>query len=52
MMNATAIVGLSGGPMLDALDNAVVGLCFMGLPQDAHQKTQIGAIDIRQFPFI
>ncbi len=52
ILDTAAKVGLSGGPMLDAADATVAGLCFIGLPADAHQKTQIGAIDVRQFPFI
>ena len=51
IMDARATVGLSGDPMLDSSNNSVIGLCFMGLPEDAHEKTQIGALDIRQFPF-
>ena len=52
LMKANATIGLSGGPMLDAVDGTAVGMCFVGLPPDVHQKTLIGAIDIRQFQFI
>ena len=52
IVDAVAKIGLSGGPMLDASDGSAVGICFIGLAPGAHQKTQIGALDIRQFPFI
>ncbi|MDX8357767.1 hypothetical protein [Sphingopyxis terrae] len=50
--DVSAKVGLSGGPMIDLRDNTAVGLCFMGLPADAHQKNEIGVLDIRQLPFL
>ena len=52
LFDARAVIGLSGGPMLDATDGSAAGLCFAGWPPDIHQKTKIGVIDIRQFPFI
>jgi hypothetical protein len=51
MFDIAANIGLSGGPVLDA-DGSCIAMCFMGLPADAHRKTQIGAIDIRQFSFL
>ena len=47
----SATIGLSGGPMLDASDGTVVGLCFAGWPEDMHRKSKVGVLDIRQFPF-
>lgn len=52
LIDVKAKVGLSGGPMIDASDGSVVGICVIGLPADDHEKTQIGVIDLRQFPFI
>lgn len=48
---AAVVQGLSGGPMLDAFDGTVVGMCFVGLPENT-QATQAGALDIREFPFL
>lgn len=52
LMGVAATVGISGGPMLDAENGEVVGMCFFGTPPDQYAKTQIGAIDVRQFPFV
>jgi hypothetical protein len=41
-------VGLSGGPLIDSETNEVVGLNIAGLPADAHVKTSLISIDIRQ----
>jgi hypothetical protein len=49
MVDVRASIGLAGGPMLDAADGSVVGICVLGLPADASEKTQIGIIDIRPF---
>jgi hypothetical protein len=48
MVDVRASLGMAGGPMLDA-DGSVVGICVLGLPVDAPEKTQIGIIDIRPF---
>jgi len=37
--------------MLDAEGHAA-GICFMGPPPDQDEKTSIGALDIRRFPFL
>jgi hypothetical protein len=49
VVDVRASIGLAGGPMLDTADGSVVGICVLGLPADAPEKTQIGIIDIRPF---
>ena len=48
IVNVRAKIGLSGGPMVDAIDDSAVGICSFGLPPDATDKTQIGVVDLRQ----
>lgn len=52
IIDVKAKIGLSGGPMVDASDGGAVGVCSFGLPADVMDKTQIGVVDLRQFPFI
>ncbi len=52
IFDVRAKIGLSGGPMIDAADGSAVGVCSFGLPADVVDKTQIGVVDLRQFPFI
>jgi hypothetical protein len=46
IVNVRAKIGLSGGPMVDAVDDSAVGICSFGLPPDATDKTQIGVVDL------
>jgi hypothetical protein len=52
IMHVSAPVGVSGSPMVDEETCEAVALCILGLPPDVHVKTKIGAIDLRQFPFL
>jgi hypothetical protein len=44
LFDFSATIALSGGPMLDATDETVVGLCFAGWPEDVHPKSKVGVV--------
>jgi hypothetical protein len=48
IVDVRAGVGLAGAPMLDE-KGAAMGICILGFPADAAEKSWIGAIDLRPF---
>jgi hypothetical protein len=43
----SGVVGMSGGPLINREDGGVIGVNSFGLPQDQHEKTSLGAVDLR-----